>query len=222
MRRISSGSGSSFKSGSRSPRLVVDHELRQLREETNEIQSTSIVALTDLLLRLPEPEVSGDCRSDMVVGPPSHSISARRREAIPRAAEHWSPPAMLTPPDSPHRPGRPSPHVVYESALNHTHPIRPRRRTVGPSTVGAALLRPCSTRWSNITSRPSSHRPPRWIPWDSASPHGLSATSGTTLRAVPPALWHSRSWIRTSPVCPLWLRLSGGVLLPEPGSMSVV
>ncbi len=116
----------------------------------------------------------------MVVGPPSHSISARRREAIPRAAEHWSRPAMLTPPDSPHRPGCPSPDVVYESALNHTHPIRPLCQAVGPSTVGAALLRRCSTRWSNITSRPSSHRPPRWIPWESASPHGLSATSGPT------------------------------------------
>ena len=36
------------------------------------------------------------------------------------------------------------------------------------------------------------------------------------------ALWHSGARLRTSPVCRLWLRCSGGVLLQEPGSISVV
>ena len=79
-----------------------------------------------------------------MVGAPSHSISgrlsagpapdptlalkryffpARRREAIPRAAEHSSGPAMLMPPHSPHGPGCTPGHAVYESVLDHTHPI---------------------------------------------------------------------------------------------------
>ena len=121
--------------------------------------------------------------------PPGHSkrrvlgatvvlLTSRRREAIPRAAEPSSRPAMLMPPDPPHRPGCTPPHAVYESALDHIHPIRPRRRTVGPSTAAAVLPRRSSTRWSNVTSRPSSHMPPRRIPWGTASPHGSSETSG--------------------------------------------
>ena len=150
-------------------------------------------------------------------GPKTASSDQRRP-----TRQHEACRAMFPPPDSTDRPGCTSRRGVHGQALDQGRPFGPQHQAVGPSTGAAALLRRYSTRWSNITSRPSSHRPPRWIPWKSASPHGLSATSGTTLRAVPPALWHSRSWICTSPVCRLWLRLSGGVLLPEPGSMSVV
>ena len=60
-------------------------------------------------------------------------------------------PAMLMPPDSPHRAGCARRFAVYESALDHTHPIHPRRRTVGLFTDDAVQPRCRSIRWSNIT-----------------------------------------------------------------------
>ena len=107
-------------------------------------------------------------------------FTVRRREVIPQVAKPSSRPAMLTPPDPPDRPGCTPRHAVHGSALNLDDSLGPQWRTVGPSTGAAVLPKRRSIRWSNITSRPSSHRPPRRTPWGAVSPHGSSATSGPT------------------------------------------
>jgi hypothetical protein len=62
-----------------------------------------------------------------------------------------------------------------------------RRRIAQPVPSIAPAVpprRPC-TRWSSITSRPSSQRCRTPTPWAGASRRGWSATFATTLRAVP-------------------------------------
>ena len=87
-------------------------------------------------------------------------------------------------------------YAVYESALDHPHPTRPRHRTVAPSTGATDPPRRRSIRSSSTTSRPSSHRPPMRTPWRTAPPRGSSETSGPICAAV---FWRTASLAPAAP-----------------------
>ena len=103
---------------------------------------------------------------------------------------------MFTPDDSIQSPGcllRPDVRAAGPDRLPR---FGCRPRTADPSTGAAALPRRRSTRWSSITLRPSSHWPPRRIPWGTASPHGSSEISEPTCVAV---FWRTASLALAAP-----------------------
>ena len=66
-------------------------------------------------------------------------VPAAGGEAIARAAEPSSRPAMLTPPDPTHHPGCTPRHAGPISELDHDDTLGPRHGSVGPSTTAAVL-----------------------------------------------------------------------------------